>query len=172
MSRPEGDADEWDGGDDADASDDWDDVEHVARPVDPAAAERWSLLKRQAGEALDPIIRRLLDDAGRKSWGRSLFRKRFFIVADLDEATWRAYRYLGSRGEQEHHYCELGVVCHLAPDGTIVGFGVDNGVDFIGLHDVSESGLQRGLEYIRQQRPQVRRHEVPAYDHDRRELRE
>ena len=158
--------DNWD-----DESDDWDDADgHAARPVDPAAAARWSRLKRQAGDALDPIVRRLLEDAGRKSWGRGLFKRRFAIVGDLDEATWRAYRYLGSRGDGEHHYYELGVVCHLAPDGKVVGFGVDNGIDFIGLHDVSEYGLQRGLEYIRQQRAQVRRRETFTYEHERREL--
>ena len=59
----------------------------------------------------------------------------------------------------------LGVTGHLDPDGRLVGFGVDNGVDFMGLHDVSAYGLQRGLEYMRQQRPRVRAYASPQYDH-------
>ena len=52
----------------------------------------------------------------------------------------------------------------------MIGFGVDNGADFIGLHDVSEYGLRRGLEYIQRQRQHVQRRDAPAYDHDIRPL--
>ena len=152
--------------DDPDSYEDPDDeADAVPRPVDPAAAERWARLKRRAGEGLDPLMRRVLDEAARSAWGRGMFRRRYEIVSDLDEAAWRAYRYLGSRGQDEHHYLELGVICHLEPNGNAIGFGVDNGADFIGLHDVSEYGLRRGLEYIRQQRQHVQRRAVPAYAH-------
>ena len=140
------------------------------RPVDPAAAERWARLKRRAGEGLDPLMRRLLDETARKAWGRGLFRRRYQVVSDPGEAAWRAYRYLGSRGQDEHHYLEIGIVCHLDPNGTVIGFGIDNGADFIGLHDVSEYGLRRGLEYIQRQRQHVQRRETPAYAHDIRPL--
>lgn len=147
-------------------SDDFDDAAHAAsRQVDPEAVARWATLKREAGEALDPLLRRVLDDVARKAWGRGLFRRRYAVVGDLDEASWRAFRYLGSVGGDEHRYQELGVVCHLDPHGSVIGFGVDNGVDFIGLHDVSESGLRRGLEHIVQQRQQVRSRATPAYAH-------
>ncbi len=153
-----------------DAADEHEDLDiegMVATPrsVDPEAAARWARLKRQAGASLDPLLRRILDEVARKVWGRGLFRRRYAIVGDLDEATWRAMRYLGSVGKDEHRYQELGVVCHLDPHGNVIGFGVDNGVGFIGLHDVSEHGLRRGLEYIVQQRQQVRVRETPAYDH-------
>jgi hypothetical protein len=142
-----------------------DEADPAPRPVDPAAAERWARLKRRAGEGLDALMRRRLDEAARKAWGRGLFRRRYVVVSDLDEAAWRAYRYLGSRGQDEHHYLELGVVCHLDPNGNVIGFGVDNGADFIGLHDVSEYGLRRGLEYIQRQRQHVQRRNAPAYEH-------
>jgi hypothetical protein len=48
---------------------------------------------------------------------------------------------------------------------------VDNGIDFIGLHDTTPYGLQRGLEYIRQQRARVRSYQSPLYDHPLRALR-
>lgn len=147
-----------------------DEADAAPRPVDPAAAERWARLKRRAGEGLDPLMRRLLDEAARKAWGRGLFRRRYAVVSDLDEAAWRAYRYLGSSEQGEHHYLEIGIVCHLDPNGNVIGFGVDNGADFIGLHDVSEYGLRRGLEYIREQRKHVLRRDTPAYAHDRRPL--
>ena len=147
-----------------------DEADVAPRPVDPAAAERWVRLKRRAGEGLDSLMRRTLDEAARKVWGRGLFRRRYEVVSNLDEAAWRADRYLGSRGQEEHHYLEIGVVCHLDPNGNVIGFGVDNGADFIGLHDVSEYGLRRGLEYISQQRQQVRQRESPAYNHDVRPL--
>jgi hypothetical protein len=152
-------------------ADEDDELDAAPRAVDPAAAARWAALKRRAGEGLDPLVRRILDDAARKAWGRGLFRRRYGVVSQLDEATWRAYRYLGSAADDEHHYLELGIVAHLDPDGNVIGFGVDNGVDFIGLHDVSEYGLRRGLEYIGQQRRQVRTRATPAYEHDRRPLK-
>ena len=158
--------------DETDELDDYeaDEAEAGPRPVDPAAAERWARLKRRAGEGLDSLMRRLLDEAARKAWGRGLLRRRYEVVSDLDEATWRAYRYLGSAGQDEHHYLEIGVVCHLDPNGNVIGFGVDNGASFIGLHDVSEYGLRRGLEYIGQQRQHVQRRDRPAYKHDVRPL--
>lgn len=88
-----------------------------------------------------------------------------------DEVSWRAVRYLGTSADEDHRYYELGVTAHLAPDGALVGFGVDNGADFIGLHDTSAYGLQRGLEYIRQQRPRIRSHPSPLYDHPLRPFR-
>jgi hypothetical protein len=143
-----------------------DEADAVPRPVDPAAVERWARLKRRAGEGLDPLMRRLLEEAARKAWGRGLFRRRYEVVSDLDQAAWRAYRYLGSPGQDEHHYLEIGVVSHLDPNGNVIGFGVDNGADFIGLHDVSEYGLRRGLEYICQQRQHVQHRYAPAYGHE------
>ncbi len=156
--------------DELDEYEDEDEAAAAPRAVDPAAAERWARLKRRAGEGLDELMRRLLDEAARTAWGRGLFRRRYEVVSDLDEAAWRAYRYLGSRGQDEHHYLELGVVCHLDPNGNVIGFGVDIGADFIGLHDVSESGLRRGLEYIQRQRQHVQRRDAPAYRHDIRRL--
>ena len=156
--------------DELDDFDDFDEDDVAPRPVDPAAVERWARLKRKAGERLDPLLRRLLDEAAGQAWGRGLFRRRYAVVSDLDEAGWRAYRYLGSDGQAQHHYLEIGVVCHLDPNGTVIGFGIDNGADFIGLHDVSEYGLRRGLEYVRQQRQHVQRRDRLAYDHDVRPL--
>ena len=63
------------------------------------------------------------------------------------------------------------LLAHLDPDGNVIGFGIDNGVDFLGLHDVSADGLRRGLEYMRQQRQQVRRRPTLAYQHAIRPLK-
>ena len=125
-----------------------DEADSAPRAVDPAAAERWARLKRRAGESLDSPMRGLLEEAARKAWGRCLFRRRYEVVSEMDEASWRAYRYLGSRGQDEHHYLEIGVVCHLDPNGNVIGFGVDNGAELIGLHDVSEYCLRCGMVYI------------------------
>lgn len=130
------------------------------RPASP-----WLAANRRAAEQLDGIVEPALRDAARLAWGRGLFRSPWHLIKDPDQATWRAYRYVGSPKDDDHRYLELGVVCHLDPEGSLVGFGVDNGVDFIALHDTSEYGLRRGLDYIRQQRPQLRRHDLPMYEH-------
>jgi len=135
-------------------------------------AERWRATKRRVAEQIDPMVERALRAAARRAWGRGLFRPPWRVIKTLDDASWRAYRYVGSAEPDDHRYLELGVVCHLDPDGNLVGFGIDNGVDFMGLHDTSEYGLQRGLEYIRQQRPQIRSYDVPIYDHTLRGLTE
>ena len=134
------------------------------------AVRRWQTLKRQAAERVDATVERALREAANRAWGRGLFRPRWRLIKDPDEASWRAYRYLGSVGSDDHRYLELGVVCHLDPDGNLVGFGVDNGADFMGIHDVSEYGLRRGLEYILKQHTQIRSHQSPAYDHKIRAL--
>lgn len=128
-------------------------------------AEHWLRLKRAAANQHDPLVTQALSAAARRSWGRGLFRPPWSIVRNVDEAVWRAYRYLGTASDEDHRYYELGVTAHLDPDGSLVGFGVDNGVEFLGLHDVTVYGLQRGLEYMRQQRPRVRTYASPAYDH-------
>jgi hypothetical protein len=107
----------------------------------------------------------VLAEAAKRSWGRGFFRAPWQIVRRPDDVVWRAYRYLGTAGDEDHRYYELGITGHLDPEGKLVGFGVDNGVDFMGLHDVSAYGLQRGLEYMRQQRPRVRTYASPQYDH-------
>ena len=129
------------------------------------SAERWRAAKRRAAERVAAVVERALRDAASRAWGRGFLRPPWRLVTDLDEASWRAYRYVGSAGPDDHRYLELGVVCHLDPEGNLIGFGVDNGADFLGLHDTSEYGLRRGLEHIRQQHPQVRGHATPAYDH-------
>ena len=130
------------------------------RPTD-----NWRSLKRRAAERVDALVERALRDAANRAWGRGLFGPRWQLVKDLDEAWWRAYHYVGSAGPDDHRYLELGVVCHLDPAGNLIGFGVDNGADFIGLHDTSEYGLRRGLEHIRKQRPKVQVHQRPTYEH-------
>jgi hypothetical protein len=140
-----------------------------AVPEDDRAA-RWRVLTKRAAEQHGELIERALRDVAARAWGRGWLRPSWRIVAAADGAAWRAYRYLGSGGEADHHYLELGVVCHLDPAGNLVGYGVDNGVDFIGLHDTSEYGLRRGLEFIRQQRDQVRVYPEPRYDHKIRDL--
>lgn len=136
------------------------------------AAERWRALKRRAAERLDGMVERALREAATRAWGRGLFRPSWRLVKDLDETSWRAYRYVGSAGPDDHRYLELGVVCHLDPDGNLVGFGVDNGADFMGIHDTSEYGLRRGLEYVRQRRGPLRGYEAPVYEHTPRPLAE
>ena len=128
-------------------------------------AEAWLRLKREAAAALDALVETALVSAARRSWGRGLFRPPWQIVRRPDDAAWRAYRYLGTAADEDHRYYELGVTAHLDPEGRLVGFGVDNGAEFLGLHDVSDYGLQRGLEYMRQQRPRVRSYTSPQYDH-------
>ena len=130
----------------------------------------WRAAKRSAAERVGPLVERGLREVADRAWGRGLFRRPWELIADLDQASWRAYRYVGSVGEDDHRYLELGVVCHLDPDGNLVGFGVDNGADFMGLHDISEYGLRRGLEYIRKQHTQVRAYATPVYDHKITEL--
>ena len=128
-------------------------------------AEAWLQRKRAAAARLEPLIEPILASAARRSWGRGVFRAPWRIVRRPDDVAWRAVRYLGTAEDEDHRYYELGVTGHLDGDGQIIGFGVDNGVDFMGLHDVSAYGLQRGLEYMRQQRPRVRSYASPLYDH-------
>ncbi len=111
------------------------------------------------------MVVQALREAAAQAWGRRLFWPAWRIVDSPDDAAWRAYRYLGSAGPADHQYLELGVVCHLDTAGNLVGFGVDNGVDFVGLHDISDYGLRRGLDFICQQRRQVRVYPEPRYDH-------
>jgi len=128
-------------------------------------AETWLQLKHTAAERHDALVVQALTEAARRSWGRSFFRPRWQLLRFPDDVAWRAVTYLGTADDEDHRYYELGVTAHLDPEGGLVGFGVDNGVDFIGLHDVSPYGLRRGLEYIRQQRPRVRSYASPLYDH-------
>jgi len=128
-------------------------------------AEEWQQIKERAAQQLNPLVEKALQEAARRSWGRSLFRPRWHLLRRPDDVSWRAVRYLGTAADEDHRYYELGVTGHLDPEGRLVGFGVDNGVDFIGLHDISPYGLQRGLEYIRQQRPRLRSYTSPLYDH-------
>jgi len=133
--------------------------------MDDDRAESWLRMKREAAARLDALVEPVLAAAARRSWGRGLFRSPWQIVRRPDEVVWRAYRYLGTAADEDHRYVELGITGHLDPDGRLVGFGVDNGVDFMGLHDVSAYGLERGLEYMRQQRIRVRAYTSPQYDH-------
>ena len=128
-------------------------------------AEVWLQMKRDAAARLNGHVEPELTQAARRSWGRGLFRPPWQIVRRPDDVVWRAYHYLGTAADEDHRYYELGIIAHLDPNGQLVGFGVDNGVDFMGLHDVSTYGLQRGLEYMRQQRPRVRSYTSPRYDH-------
>lgn len=128
-------------------------------------AEVWLRKKRAAAAGLDEHVKPVLASAARRSWGRGLFRPPWQILHQPDDVVWRAYHYLGTAADEDHRYFELGVTGHLDAEGQLVGFGVDNGVDFLGLHDVSAYGLQRGLEYMRQQRPRVRSYASPQYDH-------
>lgn len=134
-------------------------------------AEAWLRLKRDASAQLDPLVRPILANAAKRSWGGGgrirlpWSKPPWQIVQAPDEVGWRAYRYLGSTEDEDHRYYELGIVAHLDQQGILVGFGVDNGVDFIGLHDISNYGLERGLEYIRQQRARVRSYTSPVFDH-------
>jgi hypothetical protein len=128
-------------------------------------AEHWLRLKREAAAQLDALVEAELGAAAKRSWGRGLFRPRWQIVRRPEDVAWRAYHYLGTAADEDHRYDELGVTGHLDPEGRLVGFGVDNGVEFMGLHDTSAYGLQRGLEYMRQQRARVRSYASPQYDH-------
>ena len=128
-------------------------------------AELWLQRKHEAAERLDSQVEQALQEAARRSWGRGLFRSPWKLLRFPDEVSWRAVRYLGTASDEDHRYYELGVTAHLDAEGGLVGFGVDNGVDFIGLHDVTPYGLRRGLEYIRQQRHRVRTYASPLYDH-------
>jgi hypothetical protein len=128
-------------------------------------AEAWLRVKREAAATLDALVEEELIFAAKRSWGRGLFRPPWRIVRRPDDAAWRAYRYLGTAADEDHRYFELGVTAHLDNEGRLVGFGVDNGAEFMGLHDTTAYGLRRGLEYMRQQRPRVRSYESPQYDH-------
>jgi hypothetical protein len=131
-------------------------------------ATTWLRLKREAAARLDQQVEQALADAAGRAWGRGLFglfAPPWHLDRRPDDAAWRAVRYLGTADDEDHRYFELGVTAHLDPEGKLVGFGVDNGVDFIGLHDTSPYGLARGLEYIRQQRPRVRSYTSPLYEH-------
>ena len=130
----------------------------------------WRAAKRRAAERIGPRVERALREAARRAWGRGLFGRPWQLVADADEASWRVYRYVGSLGEDDHRYLELGVVCHLDPEGNLVGFGVDNGASFMGLHDTSDYGLRRGFEYILKQEKQPRSYASPVYEHKLRPL--
>ena len=77
---------------------------------------------------------------------------------------WRACRYLGTASDEDHRYYELGVTAHLDADGGLVGYGVDNGVDFIGLHDTTPYGLQRAWSTSASS-GHVRSYESLLYDH-------
>lgn len=132
--------------------------------ADPSI-ERWRAAKRRAADSIDPIADRVLRETATRAWGRGLLRPPWRLIRTPEDASWRAYRYLGTAGPADHRYAELGVLCHLDPDGNVVGFGVDNGVDFLGIKDASEYGLRRALEYIRLQRARPRRYESPVYDH-------
>lgn len=127
-------------------------------------------MKREASDRHDALISAELASAAQRSWNTGiripwLSHDPWQIVRRPDDVMWRAYRYLGTAADEDHRYYELGVTGHLDPEGNLVGFGVDNGVDFMGLHDLSAYGLQRGLEYMRQQRPRVRSYESPQYEH-------
>jgi hypothetical protein len=128
-------------------------------------AEAWLQTKREAAAQLDKLVESELSSAARRSWGKGFFRQPWQIVRRPEEVVWRAFRYLGTVADEDHRYVELGITAHLDPEGRLVGFGVDNGVDFMGLHDTSAYGLQRGLEYMRQQRTRVRSYSSPQYDH-------
>jgi len=128
-------------------------------------AEAWLRVKRGAAAALDTLVEEELIFAAKRSWGRGLFRPPWRIVRRPDDVVWRAYRYLGTAADEDHRYYELGVTAHLDSEGRLVGFGVDNGAEFLGLHDTTAYGLRRGLEYMRQQRPRVRSYASPQYDH-------
>jgi hypothetical protein len=128
-------------------------------------AEQWLRLKQAAAERLRPLVEPALQEAARRAWGRGWFRSRWLMLRRPEDVSWRAVRYLGTATDEDHRYYELGVTAHLDPAGSLVGFGVDNGVDFIGLHDVSPYGLRRGLDYIRQQRPRLRSYTSLLYDH-------
>ena len=133
-------------------------------------ATRWRAAARQAAEAVDPVIDRVLREAAAAAWGRGMFRPRWQLVKELDQARWRAFRYVGSVGPDQHRYLELGVVCHLGPRGEIVGLGVDNGVDFLGLHDLTEYTLRRALDHIRRQRTRVQTYPTFRYEHKARQV--
>jgi hypothetical protein len=128
-------------------------------------ADAWLRTKREAAGRLDAHVETELIYAARRSWGRGLLRPPWQIVRRPDDVVWRVFRYLGTVADEDHRYLELGVTAHLDPEGRLVGFGVDNGVDFMGLHDTSAYGLRRGLEYMRQQRPRVRSYETAQYEH-------
>ena len=108
-------------------------------------AEAWLRLKLEAAATLDGLVETELAAAAKRSWGRGLFRPPWRIVRRPDDAAWRVFRYLGTAADEDHRYYELGVTAHLDPDGQLVGFGVDNGGEFLGLHDTCAYGLQRGL---------------------------
>jgi hypothetical protein len=128
-------------------------------------AETWLRIKQGAARRLDDLVEPVLVSAARRSWGRGFLRPPWQVVRRPEDVVWRAFRYLGTAADEDHRYFELGVTGHLDSEGRLVGFGVDNGVDFMGLHDTSAYGLQRGLEYMRQQRSRVRSYASPQYEH-------
>lgn len=122
------------------------------------ARAEWRAANERAAATARPLVEKLLTEAARRRWGRRWFGRRWRIVARPSEAAWRAYRWV-----EGFTYEEIGVVCHIDPDGRIVGIGIDNGVDFLALKDVSEYGLRRGLEHLRlQERRTVKYTEPPA----------
>jgi len=130
-----------------------------------AGPPHWQAAKHRALAHARPIVEPALREAATRAWGRGLFRRPWQIIADPDEASWRAYHYIGSGGDAEHCYLLLGVVCHLDPEGNLVGFGLDNGATIMGLHDTTEPGLRRGLDYIVKQHRHVRSYVEPVYGH-------
>lgn len=129
----------------------------------------WQSITATVASQVESLVLKALRDAARSAWGRGVLRRSWEIVTLPSPGNWRAYRYVGSPSADEHWYVELGVTCHVAPDHGLVGFGVDNGVDFIAIHDTSASGLSRGLDYVRRQRLRVRSYGEPRFGHRHRD---
>lgn len=127
-------------------------------------SESWSERQRGAAQQVDEQVSRVLGAVAGAAWGGRPGRD-WALRRDLDEASWRAYRYLGSTGPAEHRYAELGVRAVVDPEGRIVAFQVDNGSDFMALHDPSPANLERGLRHLLQATPPVRTYAEPVYRH-------
>jgi hypothetical protein len=115
-----------------------------------AAGERssWRATQHQAAIGLDGRVSETLAQIARESWGEARGRS-WQIVATLVDATWHLYHLTAlPRGARGFRFQQLGVRATVAPDGDLVAFQVDNGVEFLALADTSSPSLQRGLRHL------------------------
>lgn len=122
----------------------------------------WRTAQQAAGARVDPLVRQVLIEIGRSSWGEARGQA-WEVVARPAEAAWRLYHLIEQTPAGVWHYQELGVRATVAPDGQVVAFQVDNGEEFLALADVSTVGLRRGLIHLVRQGLPVRASSAPLF---------
>jgi len=103
----------------------------------------WRAARRAAAARYGPSIQAELLEAAQRAWGGQMLTS-----VDPDLPAWRVHHYLGSAGPRDHRYLEVSVTATIDPEGRLVAYQVDNGAEFLALHDLSDSGLRRGLRHV------------------------